>query len=621
MNVRNRVDSSERSTDSTVRLATDDLPAECGVAVIGSGFGASVVAARLAGAVPDGELVVLERGIERVPGEFPNSFASMRSSIRTRREPFGLFELNLGRDVDRLTACGLGGGSLIYANVLLEPRREIFDASWPARIDLDTLAPYFDRVRAMLQPEVYVDAQDVRQGGPTVVAGALRGSAFERVLDDVTATERTDWAARPFAQRPVLGKAQALSQLAEQRGAVPMRVPVAINLTSPKERNAHGVAQPKCTLCGNCVTGCNVGAKTTMWASYLPVARAAGARIVTAVEVSTIHPSPRAGRRWMLRGRRWIESGGRRRAVGFELHCDVVLLGAGALGTTGILLRSAAAGLSVSAGLGQRFSGNADALAVSYNSAWRRSGTGAADEHLPDPEPGPTITTEVDRRTAVGGYLLQDGAMPYALTEALRRILALRFAFSGDRRIWCDLRPGGCPPGCGAIEHSQVWLAMGSDSAEGTVVLDRRGEPQVQWAGSGRQEVYVQEAADLASLSAGVGATHVRNPRHALLSGGIPSSTPITVHPLGGAAMSDDHATGACDADGRLYRADGSVHEGIVVADGALCPSSTGANPALTIAALAERIASVLLDGRLEQLTTVRAAQERVGTDRTEARS
>ncbi|WP_159453418.1 GMC oxidoreductase [Plantibacter flavus] len=600
--------SAEGTASGRARLATDDLPEECGVAVIGSGFGGSVIAARLAGAVPDGELVVLERGIERVPGEFPNSFASMRSSIRTRRNPFGLFELHLGRDVDRLTACGLGGGSLIYANVLLEPRPEVFDDSWPSQIDLDTLAPYYDRVRSMLQPEVYVDEQDVRDGGPVVTRGALRGSAFERVLDDPNATGRTDWAGRTFDQRRVLGKVRALSGLAEKRGAVAMRVPVAINLTSPAERNAHGVGQPKCTMCGNCVTGCNVGAKTTMWASYLRVARTAGARIVTAVEVRTIVPSTRPDRRWMLRGRRWLETGGRRRAVGFELHCDVAVLGAGALGTTGILLRSAAAGLPVAAGLGRRFSGNADALAVSYNSAWRQSGTGAPDEHQPDPEPGPTITTELDRRTPEGGYLLQDGAMPNALTEALRRILALRFAFSGDRRIWCDLRPGGCPPGCGAIEHSQVWLAMGSDSAEGTVGLDRRGEPRVRWVGSGKQSIYAQEAADLAQLSDGAGATHVSNPRHALLSGGIPSYTPITVHPLGGAAMSDDPATGACDADGRVYRADGSRHEGLYVADGSGCPSATGANPALTIAALAERIASTLLNGRLAALTRLRPA-------------
>jgi len=538
------------------RLATDDLPDECAVAVVGSGFGASVVAARLAGQVPPGELVVLERGRERVPGEFPTSFSEVRSNVRSRRNPLGLFELSLGRDVDRLVANGLGGGSLIYANVMLEPRADAF-GGWPEAVDSVSLRPYFDRVRAVLRPE--------------------------EVAGDVP-------------------KASALAALGAAKGVRPTRVPVAVNLSRPPGPDLIGAPQALCTSCGNCVTGCNVGAKTTMWASYLPMALAAGARIVTRAEVDLIRPSARPGRRWLVSGRRFSEVRGRVAAEPFELHADVVMIGAGAVGTTGILLRSAAAGLPVSAALGRRFSGNADSLAVSYNSGQRGSGTGSSDPFAPRPPVGPTITTALDLRHEGGGYLLQDGALPHGLAEAIRRVLGLRFALSGDKKIWCDLRPGGCPPGCGAIEHSQVWLAMGTDSAEGIVRLDRRGRPQISWTDVGRQQVYRDEAADLSWLSQGTEARHVGNPRHALLGAGIPSTTPVTVHPLGGAVMSDDPATGACDADGRVRSRGGEVHEGLYVTDGALVPTSTGANPALTIAALAERVAEVLASRDLPRL-------------------
>ena len=61
-----------------VPLATADLPAECAVAIVGSGFGASVAAARIAAATDD--VVVLERGREWLPGEFPTDFAAVRSA-------------------------------------------------------------------------------------------------------------------------------------------------------------------------------------------------------------------------------------------------------------------------------------------------------------------------------------------------------------------------------------------------------------------------------------------------------------------------------------------------------------------------------------------------------------
>lgn len=536
------------ATPDPARLSTDDLPDDCSVAVVGSGFGGSVVAARLA---PSTDVVVLERGREWAPGDFPTDLSSMRAAVRSRRNPLGLFDLRLGTDVDRLTANGLGGGSLIYANVLLEARPELFDAGWPTAIDAEVLRPYVGRVRDVLRPTVYPGTSN---------------------------------------------KAEPLVGLGRANGRAPGRIPLAVRFPGTTGPNAAGVDQPVCTACGNCVTGCNVGAKTTMWASYLPMAKTAGARLVTATEVLGVGPGAPGERRWRVHGVRHRFQGRRRTTVPFVLTADVVVLGAGAVGTTGILLRSAADGLRLSPRLGERFSGNADSLSVSYNSSSRRSGTGARNQAVPEVAIGPTITTALDLRDGAVGHLVQDGALPYPVAEALRRVLGLRFALSADSKVWCDLRPNGCPPGCGALEHSQVWLAMGTDSSAGRVELDPRGAPRIVWQDAGGQDVYRRQLADLRALSAGSSARFVGNPRRALLQRGVPASTPITVHPLGGAVMADDVTAGVCDADGRVFDPAGGVHDGLVVADGALCPTSTGSNPSLTIAALAERVAERLVE-------------------------
>lgn len=532
------------------RLETDELPAHATTVVVGSGFGGSVVAARIAAAGAPGATLILERGREWLPGEFPDSAPHVARNVRSRRNPMGLFDLTIGKDVDRLVACGAGGGSLIYANVLLEPRPEVFDV-WPAGIDAISLTPYVQRVRAMLQPE--------------------------RVHE-------------------LPGHAEPLRALASERGSRVEAVPVAVSLTRPAGVNIHGEYQAPCTGCGNCVLGCNVGAKTSMRASYLPQAVANGARLVTRTEVRSVSASPTPGSRWRVTGWRWEHLGSRYVRRDFHLDCDVVVLAAGALGSTAILLRSRDRGLQLSDAVGTRFSGNADSLALSYNSAPdRQSGIGAERQDEPRPPVGPTITHMVDARRGAHGHLVQDAVVPWPVAQLLRRILGARFALTRDDRVYCDLRPGGCPPGCSAFEHSQLWLAMGTDDAAGTVRLDRRGEPTIAWSNSHRQPVYAGQRADFALLSARNGSTLVTNPRHAMTSGGLPAQAPVTVHPLGGLPMGASSVAGAVDPDGRVFAATGTVHDGLYVADGSICPTSLGSNPALTIAALAERTAGRIL--------------------------
>ena len=129
------------------------------VAVVGSGYGAGVAAARLAST--GRSVCVLERGREIAVGEFPARLTDMQretqvsSSAGRIGDPAGLFDVRLGKDVHVAMGCGLGGTSLINANVCLEADPRVFeDPSWPAPVLRDgLLAEGLTRARAMLRAQ------------------------------------------------------------------------------------------------------------------------------------------------------------------------------------------------------------------------------------------------------------------------------------------------------------------------------------------------------------------------------------------------------------------------------------------------------------------------------------
>src|SRR5690606_3600262 len=150
-----------------------------------------------------------------------------------------------------------------------------------------------------------------------------------------------------------------------------------INVAFRDGPNEAGVEQVACVLCGDCVSGCNHGAKGTVAVNYLPDAVAHGAEIFCEAPVRTVRPSPGGG--WIVT----VDAEGDGRssfdAPSTFVHADTVVLAAGTLGSTEILLRSRAEGLAVSPRLGSRFSGNGDVLAFAYDASVpvRGIGTGA----------------------------------------------------------------------------------------------------------------------------------------------------------------------------------------------------------------------------------------------------
>ncbi|HEY2385262.1 MAG TPA: GMC family oxidoreductase, partial [Terriglobia bacterium] len=121
--------------------------------IIGSGYGGAIAAARLASAAlsPKPSVCILERGKEWQPEDFPETLAEVAGSTLSTLNPLGLFELLNYPDISVIKGSGLGGTSLINANVAIKPDPEIFaQFGWPASVTYDALSVYYDRALSVL---------------------------------------------------------------------------------------------------------------------------------------------------------------------------------------------------------------------------------------------------------------------------------------------------------------------------------------------------------------------------------------------------------------------------------------------------------------------------------------
>jgi cholesterol oxidase len=570
--IQQQIEAADRAAgehEARLSLPFDRLRARYEVVVVGSGYGGAIAASRLARS--GRSVCVLERGRELRPGDYPDTpWRALRQlQVRTPRRHIGsrsaLFELHADDEVSVMVGCGLGGTSLINAGVALRPPGWVFDDErWPAELrgrGSDALDPYFERAERMLGSTPYPD----------------------------------DW--------PDPVKLAALAVAAEGVAATVERP--RINVTFEAGVNAAGIHQGACTLCGDCVSGCNHNAKNTVLVNYLPDAVAHGAEIFCETPVRTVRPAP-GGRGWIVTFDAPGDGRHRLGAPASFVFADVVVLGAGTLGSTQILMRSRDEGLAVSPRLGSRFSGNGDVLAFAYDAEVPVRGIGAGRRHpTPETSVGPCITGMVDLTADRSRALLvEEGAIPGALRPLMPAAFAVASEAGGGRapaafvrRVWRRLlrnpRRGLAWRG-GAADDTLTYLVMSDDAGDGRLRLD--GDTvRVDWAGAGDRPVFDRNAEVLQKMSASLGATFVGNP----LSTPMFNESLVTVHPLGGCPMADDGATGVVDHAGRVFTGvNGEVHDGLVVADGAIVPRPLAVNPLLTISALAERASDLLADER-----------------------
>ena len=551
--------------------------------VIGSGFGGSIVTCRTAKKWP-GKVLLIERGKRYPLGSFPrtphglaDNFWSLPSEDRARpshvpqRQTHGMFDIRNYKRIDAVLCAGLGGGSLIYANVFLEPPDQVFEQGWPKGLNKSRLGPYYAVAKSVLGSRPIPQNDDPRREiiRTKLFAEVARGQGRQSRLADINVFFGNDF-------------------------NKPLDIGVQAN-------NRYGALQTSCVYCGECDLGCNTQSKNTLDLNYIFVAETRyNAKVLTEHLATKIVPVDADGKDDATK---LGENGYRVYFTDLLAGTDTsvlarrVVVSAGALGSTELLMRCRDVHGTlphVSQRLGRRFSGNGDFLSFAI-----------AGKKPADPNYGPVITQYTDHNLFANfdrsrAFLLEDAAYPAFAswyTEGALPVLSFWSRFKNlVRQLVSRISSGASFGRVGVLlsnllqddasYRTAVLLCMGLDNGNGTMRLNRNGYLEIDWPRDENMPLYDAILQAGKDFTAAIGAKALI----ALPNWWWPMRNNITVHALGGCILSDDPKTGVTSAAaGSLGQVFG--YTGLYVADGAIVPTAVGANPTATISALSEMVA------------------------------
>lgn len=512
--------------------------------VIGSGFGGSVSACRLA--EKGYSVAVLEAGKRYGSGDFPGTNWNVFKYLwAPRARCFGILRISLLSDVLILSGAGVGGGSLGYANTLLEPPDSFFDdPQWAGMTDWRAvLEPHFTTARTMLG-----------------VARNERETPADRVLKEA-------------AERLGYGDTFRMQDVGVFFGEPEVRVP-------DPYFNGKGPEREGCRFCGGCMVGCRYDAKNTLDKNYLHLAQGMGAEVFAETTADLVRERPGGGYVVDTHRTTALLGGGKRRFEAKE-----VIFAAGVLGTLKLLFRCREAGTlgSLSPMLGCRVRTNSETL----------TGSTAVGSDV-DYSEGIAITSSVypDAVTHVEPVRYPRGSDVMAflstpLTDMasprVRPFLWFWNIFRHPVQFLRSVWPFGW------ARASVILLVMQTLDNSIRIFRKRRW-----WWPFSRGLVSTPEQ-KRESIPVTVPQAQPLTRELARVMGGIPKSsinevlinTAITAHILGGCAIGPDSEHGVIDGRNQVFG-----HPGLFVVDGSTIPANLGVNPSLTIAAMAEHAMS-----------------------------
>ena len=517
---------------------------DCDVVIVGSGFGGAVTALRLA--EKGYEVMVLEQGRRLAPEDIERARTDLREHVW---EPdlglHGYFWQRVFKDVGIIGANGVGGGSIVWGAVLLEPPARVFrDPAWgDGESDwAEAMKPHYDEAARMLG----------RVENPYI------GEMDEHL-------------------RAVAGKVGG----AHGFGPVPLAIHFGDEgVTEPDPFfGGEGPERTGCRLCGGCLAGCPYGSKNSLDLNYLHLAERLGVRIEAERQVSSLAPLPGGGYEvksahpWQL-------------GVTYEpIRAERVVVSAGVLGTLDLLFRcrdefGTLPGISPM--LGRQVRTNSEAVSVVLE-----------DDPEADLTRGPAISTDfhpddvthiTQNRYVGGGKLMRwqvgplvDGFSPgrraaETVLEVLRHPVRFARAVTASN-----------------FEKRLTALTVMQD-VESEVAFELRRSPLRPWRKVLRsRSVPGKEAPSYLPVANDAARAFAES------SGGTPlnllvesaGGRSVTAHILGGAVIGSDRSSGVIDESHEVHG-----HPGLFVADAAAIPVNLGVNPSLTITAMSERFAA-----------------------------
>ena len=541
------------TSDTTVRARrTGEDATAVDFVIVGSGFGGSVSAMRLR--EKGYSVLVLERGRRYRDEDFARTNWNLRRYLwAPSLRCFGILQISPFRDVVVLHGAGVGGGSLGYANVLMQPSDAAFATpAWKHLADWKTiLAPHYATARRMLgvAANPRFDSADE----------TLRG-----IADELGALDTF----RPTTVGAYFG----------EPGREGQEVP-------DPYFGGEGPPRSGCTFCGGCIVGCRHNAKNTLVKNYLWFAERWGAEVRAECQVGDVRPfadmQPDDARYLVTYHRSTSLPGARVFGRGERtVRARNVIMAAGALGTMRLLMRCRDVTRSlpnVSPRLGDMVRTNSEALLASVS----RGGD-----------------TDYSKGVAIGSIFQADDVtmvepVRYPAGSSLMRFLTAPMVAdgSGSPRVLQSivhvlthpidfLRTHLLP---GWAERTTILLAMQTVDTHirlrlgrSLVTLFRRDLVSLPDEGGvpGRIEIGHRIARAFAKRTNGI-------PLVSINEGLFDVS--MTAHLLGGCPMGHDAGDGVVGLDCQVHG-----YRGLYVVDGSIMPGNPGVNPSLSIAALAE---------------------------------
>jgi cholesterol oxidase len=380
--------------------------------VVGSGFGGSIAACRLA--EKGAKVLVLERGRRWTPDAYPRKPGDPWTyDVRRPQKRNGWLDLRFFRKMIVAQAAGVGGGSLAYSSVAVEAHPSCFERGWPPEITYAGLKPHYDTVARVMNLQTIPDGQLTERLKLTREAAEKLGHRDRFAKAPLAISFSPEWH-------------YGLDDAFDRRQSKPFV-------------NAQGQQQGTCVHLGHCDIGCEVRAKNGLDLTYVPLAEKQGC------DVRPLH---------VVRGIERVANGYRvefdrirdHTLVRGDARADRVFLAAGSLGTTELLLRARDEHRTLpklSRMLGRSWSPNANVLSMAFY-------------------PGERVRQR---------FVVEDDGYPNLLLSALRASAGdgVVGALGGGLREYLEQRPAADDPLSGVM----LWLGAGIDAADGQLRLQR----------------------------------------------------------------------------------------------------------------------------------------------------